>query len=422
MNYTLKRKNTDIVFFNMYGNNVLNCIIDKMYEDLLPLPLKRLTKPGYKEEFILKETKDYYELNEDGCFYFDNWLSDREIPINRYNYSAYIKENSNPRKWLIENNGYSFNDCYFIESEEENLTWKDILNRINNLDVYYSVKDDNHFYKGQNATLGGQLEKFWFKKDNDIMLCKKIDTQYDILVIREVMASLIYEKQEYPDFCNYSFVYNQNKNIVGCKCKSFTDENTELITAYDLLSEYNMTQIDNVWDKIIELANNYGLEKEKISEYLDIQTLVDYLITNRDRHQGNIGFLRDADTLKLIKPAPIYDNGSSEHMENKYPEDYSNTTVNGLYSTELECLQHISNFNVINLNKLPSKEEIEQLLNLSCSLLPERKQRLLNLYEEKKEFLYLLQQQYNRGTDIKAYLDDYKNNKKVEEKDIFYDF
>ncbi len=163
MIYTLKRKDVNIAIFDIKNNNVDKCVIDKENVELLPLPLKRLVKEGYKEEFVDKE-EEYYLLNEDGCYLFDIWLSEREIPVNRFNYNSYIMKGYTPRKWLLENNGYSFNDCYWFESEDENLHWDDIKEKFNSLDSFYTVKESNQIYKGHNSTLGGQLEKFWYKK------------------------------------------------------------------------------------------------------------------------------------------------------------------------------------------------------------------------------------------------------------------
>ena len=39
--------------------------------------------------------------------------------------------------------------------------------------------------------------------------------------------------------------------------------------------------------------------------------IIDFLIENTDRHYGNFGFIRDVNTLKFIKPAPVFDNGTS---------------------------------------------------------------------------------------------------------------
>lgn len=419
MNYSLKRKDINIAFFSIKNRFIDKCIIDKENTELLPLPLKRLVKAGYKEEFVEIETDDYYLLNEEGCTLVDNWLSEREIPVNRFNYDMYIKKGSNPRKWLLENNGYSFNDCYWFESENEDLQWDCIKERFASLDFFYTVKDNNRIYKGQNSTLGGQLEKFWYKTHDDVMLCKKIDMQYDILAAREIIASLVYEKQQYGNFCKYNFVYNKNGDIIGCTCKAFTNENVELISSYDLLEEYNMTQTDDVWERIIELAANYGLDKKQTSDYLDMQTLVDYLITNRDRHERNIGFLRDANTLKLFHPAPIFDNGSSKSKEGEYPESLTNTTVNGLYTTELEHLQHVKNFDLLDLSKIPSRNEIEAIFNKCRGLTPIRKNFLLDMYEEKKDFLIHLQEQYRLGTDMCAYIEKCKECTKEVSEDIF---
>jgi len=405
MNYTLKRKDANLAVFDIQGMAVDKCVIDKECEHMLPLPLKRLVKTGYKEEFVETETSDYYVLNKEGCYLFDNWLADREIPINRFNYDKYIKEGSNARHWLFENNGYSFNDCYWFESEREELQWRDIQKRLASLDSFYTVKGDNGMYKGNNATLGGQLEKFWYNQDGKTMLCKKVDMQYDVLAAREVMASLIYEKQHCNLYCPYQFIYHQNGAIAGTSCPSFTDE-LELVSAYDLLSEYNMTQVNqklpsnfkriqsslsdldsfNVWDKIILLADK-----------------VDFLITNRDRHQNNIAFLRNPETLKIISPAPIYDNGSSRHQEGLLPESCLETTVNGLYRTELECLSHVKNFDLIDLNKLPTREEMSAILDKCSGLAENRKTFLLDMYEEKKNLVRDLQKQFSLGKDIPEY-------------------
>lgn len=197
------------------------------------------------------------------------------------------------------------------------------------------------------------------------------------------MASLIYEKQGYTKACHYDFVTDKTGDIVGCACKAFTDNQTELVTAYDLLEEYNMTQQDDVYEKIIDYSCAYGMDRNTAEKYMDMQTLVDYIITNRDRHQGNIGFLRDADTLQIIDVAPIFDSGSSKHLEGEQPEDTIHTKVNSLYPTEGECLSHVKDYFVLDVSKLPTIDEIEDILN-QCSYISEyRKDQLLSLYEQK---------------------------------------
>lgn len=420
MNYTLKHKDMNIAVFTTRdnpGKEVSQCIFDKHLTDELPLPLKRLVKAGYKEEFIEYETDDIYRLNEDGCYLFDNWLSDREIPLNRFNYNLYIDKNTTAREWLLNNNGYSFTDCYWFESEEEKLCFSDIQAKKDTLDSFYLVKNEKNHYKPHTASLGGQLEKFWFKKNDEVYLCKKVKQNDDILAVREFIASEIYKQQNCHNFCDYKLVMDKTNQVLGCICKNFVQEDQELISVYDLLEEYNLTQNDNVWNLIIEKANEYGLDKQSAKDFLDIQILVDFLITNRDRHENNIGFIRDASTKQILKPAPIYDNGSSKQMESMSPETLYGTTVNGLYHTELECLKHVNNFNILDMNKLPTTEEYAKMINLCKSLTEQRKSFMIKRYDEKTKFLKELQIEYNKDTNMENYIQNIINreNHKCEE-------
>ena len=81
-----------------------------------------------------------------------------------------------------------------------------------------------------------------------------------------------------------------------------------------------MTQHPDVWEKIIELSSNYGADPEIVRKQMDLQCLVDYIITNRDRHENNIVFLRDIETMRIFDIAPIFDSGSSEQLEGVLPE------------------------------------------------------------------------------------------------------
>ena len=48
-----------------------------------------------------------------------------------------------------------------------------------------------------------------------------------------------------------------------------------------------------------------------ISLEMSQQDFIDYMMMNSDRHLGNYGLIRDADTLEWIGPAPIFDTGTS---------------------------------------------------------------------------------------------------------------
>lgn len=384
--YYLYHKTKQICFFTLDKQNITSCIINKANINYLPIPLKRILHN--KDEFVSIENDKSIILNDEGLILLDCWLSDREIPVNRDNYNKYIKKNNNALLWMLENYAYSLIDCYWINNENNTINYDEILLLKDNIDNYISViTNDNHYYKGINSTLGGQLEKFWYKSNGRVKLCKKVEKPFDVINAREVIASLIYTKQGFRNFCNYEFVKDKVDEVIGCKCFAFTNENNELITAYDLLEEYNLTQQDNVYELIPKLAAKLGADKTEVEKQMDLESIVDFLILNRDRHQGNIGFLRNSNTLKIQSIAPIYDSGSCKHLEGVYPEDLLNTTINGLYNTEQELLSHIRDFSVLDVSKLPSIEEIKSIYNECIYLSEKRKQKLLGYYEERIKFI-----------------------------------
>lgn len=384
--YVLKHMNYTLGKFLMEGQQTIGAMFYKDTFNHLPLPLKRIIHG--QNEFLdtNEETPEAWVINEDGVCLIDAWLSDRAIPTNRDNYRKYIERGKNPKLWMFDNHGFSFTDNYWFFDTTENITWEQIKQLRLNMDEYCTINQnigDNILkYKGHNSTLGGELEKFWYNCNGELYLCKKVDKPYQILNAREIFASTIYEKQGYPA-CKYDFVFDHENEVVGCTCKAFTSENIELITAYELLEEYNLTQQDDVYELICELAQKNGLAAQYVSDYMDIQTMVDFLVTNRDRHEGNIGFLRDAHTLKFIDIAPIYDSGSSKHMEGQYPETVMKTTINGLYETEQEMLNHVKNFKLIDIDKLPTERELLSILS-KCDYIPDkRKNKLVSLYKDK---------------------------------------
>lgn len=310
--YNLMHKNKLLATFelNITNSEIGNVRIYKKYLKFLPLPLRKLAY--LKNNYTENEDINILALNEEGNYLLEEWIRNRAIPSNRENLHKYINKNlTNSLRYALANNSISLTDCYWTKDAEfvNNIEFN-VLRGLcyDNLTKLVDIKDK---YSPLNCCLGGMLEKYWFYtiKDNkkQLMLAKRTDLSNSILNIREVIASKIYELQGFKNYCQYKYIRNNSKQIVGVKCKAFTSENMELITVYDLLDEFNETQHPDIYNNIIKRASAYGADPCKVANQLDIQTLVDYLITNRDRHQNNIGFLRNPETLKIIDIAPIFD-------------------------------------------------------------------------------------------------------------------
>ena len=106
--------------------------------------------------------------------------------------------------------------------------------------------------------------------------------------------------------------YNYNgKEKVVCACEDFTDNN-------NVLYEFENIAISTNPDKKIDTELSDIIEVLKMNNIIDINNtlenfwnmfIIDALIGNTDRHNGNWGFLLNKKTNKILF-APIYDCGS----------------------------------------------------------------------------------------------------------------
>lgn len=392
--YLLFHKNIPLILFSYEKSEVTAAFVRSNNYQFLPLPLKPLVTLNHN--YYTDDKEGIYALNEEGCGLLEMWLLNREIPTNRDNLDKKIDYT----ELMFAEHACSFTDCYWIRRASDNkLFWGDVNFYINSNIASYAVitNDKRKFYAGANATLGGQLEKFWYCSNKNgkpvIKLCKRVPRAYGMLAARELWATKIYKALGYHDAVSYDLIYDSDNFVVGCKCEAFTSERLELITASDLLEEQHLTSSDtDAYSDIIKCAVAYGADQHEVERYLSVQAIVDYLITNRDRHLGNIGFLRNSDTLEIVKPAPIYDSGSSAFLEAAYPESVDTTTINGCYKTEQESLLHIPDWNSVNLNHIP--DDLSWLSKLNIEMSQNREDTIKKLFYDKLLYLRNIQKEH----------------------------
>jgi hypothetical protein len=135
---------------------------------------------------------------------------------------------------------------------------------------------------------------------------------------------------------------------------------------------------------------------------LEYQILVDFVMTNTDRHLNNLGVLRDPVTLKLQKPAPIFDSGNSLFYKSNYiPVDKGllNIPVTSWKYKEIELLGYVKEPKILDVNLLPSGDELYNLLCIDPAGNEETNKRVVKAYLKKIEYLKELQS----GTKIYGY-------------------
>lgn len=136
----------------------------------------------------------------------------------------------------------------------------------------------------------------------------------------------------------------EDKEKIVCACEDFTDENNTLyefenLTISDVDKKIDTEIIDII--EVIKKNNNIIDEKSTIETFWKI-FIVDSLIGNTDRHNGNWGFIVNENDGKLSF-APIYDNGSCLNplLEDKEIEQYLNneTELKNIALNTYSCLK-----------------------------------------------------------------------------------
>jgi len=157
----------------------------------------------------------------------------------------------------------------------------------------------------------------------------------------------------------------KGKDKIVCACEDFTDSNHVLYEFENLALSFNPdkkieTEIADIMEVLDESKNLIDTKKTK-EKFFDI-FIIDSIIGNTDRHNGNWGFLLNKET-KQIDFSPIYDCGSclnpmleDNEIENMREEEFKNLAVNS-YSCikengkKINCIPYLKSMNNTNCNE-----------------------------------------------------------------------
>lgn len=162
-------------------------------------------------------------------------------------------------------------------------------------------------------------------------------------------------------------IYNYNdKDKIVCGCEDFTDENTTLcefsgIALSTNMEKKNETDIKDIM-QVLEIIENIDILNDKnIKEKFWDMFIIDALIGNTDRHNGNWGFLMDKRTKEMIF-APIYDCGSclNPMVDDREISKLDETEIKNLAVNCYSCLKE-------NNQKINYMSYIKEMKNKECN-------------------------------------------------------
>lgn len=252
------------------------------------------------------------------------WLQKRVIPKNRAFVDEILKSlglSINNTKGIIDVcKGLSLNDSYWVVPQEFTGTFKEYnlyenrFSEVLSLVAYTGANASNQaFTTSPELTTQGMLRKAWRFLDDGIYLYKG-GTEGAVNAGNEPYSEYYaYQVAKAMGLNAIPYDLENWKGILASKCKLFTDIDTAFIPIGRIVKEGGIKACLEYYKSISEDAY----------EELCSMLVFDAVIYNEDRHFGNFGILRDNYTGRIIKPAPIFDNGLSL-FNFAMPDDFKN--------------------------------------------------------------------------------------------------
>lgn len=247
------------------------------------------------------------ELNE--------WWLGRSIPASRLGLRTALEQLGvqYPEQLLLRCYGLSLSDQYWMKSVKSEIEWKNI----NFFENDFSDDVGNILF-GQPVAQGidlmspcntsdGWLKKKWKIIDSKRCLVKAGSNPYMQEPINEVFGTRLHQRLCCKNYVPYKVLLENG--VPYCVCENFININTELVSAVSINRSMKKSSQFSSYEHFLNACDRLGIPGMK--EFIDYMLVFDYIMANTDRHFGNLGAIRNVETLEWIGPAPIFDSGTS---------------------------------------------------------------------------------------------------------------
>lgn len=240
-----------------------------------------------------------------------SFLSRRVLSLSRDNakklYQAFnFSQSQDPEskaKIAISCRAVSLQDNYWVKLDGDDTKWKDINLRHNSLSeavAQITLHGTSLTLQGKITTPewsgSGTYAKAWRRLGNDLVLLKagsKDPTESQI----EVMVSKLLDKTN-VNHLQYWKTYDNDTMVCACKC--MTTDDISILPAENFSSYCNANGLD-YYEEVLKID----------ADAIYKMWIVDYLVSNRDRHGMNWGFFYNARTMEILGCHPLYDHNNA---------------------------------------------------------------------------------------------------------------
>ncbi len=291
----------------------------------------------------------------------NEWWKERAIPEKRSGVNKIIEkaECDTPLLYQAKNLALSLSDCYWVCPIELDLDWKDVNLYDNTKKATFKSENGDEFGNNPNNSLNGSMDKEAIFKDGIWLLKKYKESSNGQQCVNEKFAGIIHERQGFKEYTNYELQVKEGK-VESCTCPFFTSKDHEFITAYNFVQTAEKNKSISPYEEYISQCVKSGLDEKYVRDFMDYQTLVDFLMTNDDRHYNNFGVIRDTASLKIVSLAPLFDSGNSMFWKQGYSMtafDILSQKITSMAQYEEKMLEYVKNKDIVNIEKLPSPQE-----------------------------------------------------------------
>ncbi len=325
---------------------------------------------------------------------FTKWWATRSIPASRSGLRDMLEKLNIPlvQALIKECYGLSLSDQYWICLENSGLQWE----KINFFENGLSDDVGNLLFGGKitgakpdllspDITTDGRLKKRWKIIGDKRHLLKGGTGPFHQEPLNEVLASAMLDRLNIPHV-EYTLLWENG--LPYSVCEDFIGTDSELVSAFQICETKPFEPGVDLYAHFLDCCDTLGIPGMRTS--LDQMLAVDFLIANSDRHYGNFGAVRDADTLEWIGPAPLFDNGTSLWCGtiNRFINPEAETKSVTFYQTHIDQLDLVATFDWLDLPALDGiADEFASVLEGSPFIDEERRQFLCQALGRRIEML-----------------------------------
>lgn len=239
-----------------------------------------------------------------------NWVAYRSIPHSRSNFNNFLENYSvsTPSAAAYKSLGLNLSDQYWYKPKNIDIDWKDV-NLFKNPFLKQSFQS-NTYLNGSiispDSNSNGELPKFWCIEGERRLLYKQGSGPLLQQPYNEQFAAKLLERIGLKHV-DYECIHIHDKPY--SVCETFINSNTEYIPAIDILMAKKKSNNENAYQHFFSCIHELEINITKCD--INNMLVFDNIINNIDRHYGNFGYIRNAETLEFIEFAPIFDSGNS---------------------------------------------------------------------------------------------------------------